>query len=143
VIVTLIARSGDRRANVEDYNGIGFQSPVLAFSLSLFLLSLFGMPLTAGFMGKIVVFREAVRQGYAWLVVLAVINTAISAYYYLRLIIVMFFRERTTAWSAPHVPVSAAAALALTIVAVLYLGLFPGRIIDALQTKPVTALTRR
>jgi len=143
VIVTLIARSGDRRANVEDYNGIGFQSPVLAFSLSLFLLSLFGMPLTAGFMGKIVVFREAVRQGYAWLVVLAVINTAISAYYYLRLIIVMFFRERTTPWSAPRVPVSAAAALALTIVAVLYLGLFPGRIIDALQTKPVTALTRR
>ena len=66
VVVTLIARSGDRRTEVEDYNGIGFQSPVLAFSLSLFLLSLLGMPLTAGFMGKIVVFREALRQGYVW-----------------------------------------------------------------------------
>lgn len=143
VIVTLIARGGDRRTEVEDYNGIGFQSPVLAFSLSLFLLSLLGMPLTAGFMGKIVVFREALRQGYVWLVVLAVINTAISAYYYLRLIIVMFFRERTTTWHTPRIPISAGIALALTILGVLYLGIFPGRVIEALQTKTISALTRR
>jgi len=143
VVVTLIARGGDRRTEVEDYNGIGFQSPVLAFSLSLFLLSLLGIPLTAGFMGKIVVFREALRQGYVLLVVLAVINTAISAYYYLRLIIVMFFRERVTSWSAPRIPVSAALALVLTIIGVLYLGIFPGRIIDALQTHSTLTLTRR
>jgi NADH-quinone oxidoreductase subunit N len=143
VVVTLIARSGDRRTEIEDYNGIGFQSPVLAFSLSLFMLSLLGMPLTAGFMGKIVVFREALRQGYVWLVVLAVINTAISAYYYLRLIIVMFFRERTTTWNAPRIPLSAAVALVITILGVLYLGIFPGRVIDALQAKPTPALTRR
>lgn len=143
VVVTLIARNGDRRTEVEDYNGIGFKSPVLAFSLSLFLLSLLGMPLTAGFMGKIVVFREAVRQGYVGLVVIAVVNTAISAYYYLRLIIVMFFRERSTTWTAPRIPASAAVALLLTILAVFYLGIFPGRVIDALQTKPVVSLSRR
>ena len=143
VVVTLIARSGDRRTEVEDYNGIGFTSPVLAFSLSLFLLSLLGMPLTAGFMGKIVVFREAVRQGYVGLVVIAVLNTAISAYYYLRLIIVMFFRERSTTWTAPRIPASAAVALALTVVGVLYLGLFPGRVINALQSKPVVSLSKR
>ena len=143
VVVTLIARSGDHRADVEDYNGIGFQSPVLSFSLSLFLLSLLGMPLTAGFMGKILVFREAVQQGYVLLVVLAVINTAISAYYYLRLIIVMFFRERTTPWIAPRVPASAALALALTVIGVLYLGLFPGKVIDALRPKTILSLTRR
>src|SRR6185436_2701181 len=95
-IVQLVARAGDRRTEVEDYNGIGFQSPVLAFSLTLFLLSLLGMPLTAGFMGKILVFRAALDQGYIVLVVIGVLNTAVSAYYYLRLIIVMFFRERTT-----------------------------------------------
>ena len=143
VVVTLIARSGDRRTEVEDYNGIGFKSPLLAFSLSLFLLSLLGMPLTAGFMGKIVVFREALRQGYVGLVVIAVINTAISAYYYLRLIIVMFFRERSTAWTPPRIPASAAVALVLTIVGVLYLGMFPGRIINALQSKPVVSLSKR
>jgi NADH-quinone oxidoreductase subunit N len=143
VVVTLIARSGDRRTEVEDYNGIGFSSPVLAFSLSLFLLSLLGMPLTAGFIGKIVVFREAIRQGYVGLVVIAVLNTAISAYYYLRLIIVMFFRERSTSWSAPRIPASAAVALILTILGVFYLGLFPGRVINALQSKPVVSLSKR
>src|SRR5713226_1022222 len=88
-VVQLIARVGDRRTEVEDYNGIGFQSPVLAFSLTLFLLSLLGMPLTAGFIGKVMVFRAAIDQRYYGLVVIGVLNTAVSAYYYLRLIIVM------------------------------------------------------
>src|SRR5512132_2960323 len=123
-VVQLIARNGDRRTSIEDYNGIGFQSPWLAFCLSLFLLSLLGMPLTAGFIGKVMVFRAALAQGYYVLVVIGVLNTAVSAYYYLRLIIVMFFRERTTAWSAPQVPASIRLALVLTILGVLYLGLF-------------------
>ncbi len=142
-IVTIIARKGDQRNEVEDYNGIGFSSPVLAFSLSIFLLSLLGMPLTAGFMGKIMVFSAAVNQGYIWLVVLGVLNTAISAYYYLRLIIVMFFRERTTAWEPPRVPASVAVALILTIVGVFYLGLFPGRVINAFSPKPASPVVVR
>ncbi|HKO96987.1 MAG TPA: NADH-quinone oxidoreductase subunit N [Pyrinomonadaceae bacterium] len=142
-VVQLIARDGDRRTEVEDYNGIGFQSPWLAFCLSLFLLSLLGMPLTAGFIGKVMVFRAALDQGYYVLVVIGVLNTAVSAYYYLRLIIVMFFRERTTVWHAPRVPAGIGVALVLTILGVLYLGLFPGRVINALQTKPVVPVTMR
>src|SRR5436853_545790 len=142
-IVTLIARSGDRRNEVDDYNGIGFLSPVLAFSLSLFLLSLLGIPLTAGFMGKIMVFSAALREGYIWLVVIAVLNTAVSAYYYLRLIIVMFFRERTEAWEPPRIPASVALALVLTIVGVFYLGLFPGRVINAFSSRPAISLLAR
>ena len=142
-VVQLIARAADRRTEVEDYNGIGFQSPWLAFSLSLFLLSLLGMPLTAGFIGKVMVFRAALDQGYYVLVVIGVLNTAVSAYYYLRLIIVMFFRERTTAWSAPQVPASIRLALVLTILGVLYLGLFPDRVINALQMKPVVSASVR
>ncbi|HEX8143256.1 MAG TPA: NADH-quinone oxidoreductase subunit N [Pyrinomonadaceae bacterium] len=144
-VVTVIARSGDRRTEVEDYNGIGFRAPALAFTLSLFLLSLLGMPLTAGFMGKIMVFRAALNERYYWLVVIAVLNTAISAYYYLRLIIVMFFRERTTEWNAPRVPAAALAALIITVLGVFYLGLFPGRVIDAFQKRPgiSTAATAR
>ena len=87
-IVTLLAQKNDRRTEFEDYNGIGFKTPVLAFSLSLFMLSLLGLPLTAGFMGKVLVFRPALEAGntlLTLLVVVAVINTAISAYYYLRL----------------------------------------------------------
>ena len=142
-IVTIIARKGDQQNEVEDYNGIGFRSPVLAFSLSIFLLSLLGMPLTAGFMGKIMVFSAAVNQGYIWLVVLGVLNTAISAYYYLRLIIVMFFRERTAAWEPPRIPASVAVALILTIVGVFYLGLFPGRVINAFSPKPASPVVVR
>ncbi len=134
-VVQLIARSGDRRTSIEDYRGIGFESPVLAFSLSLFLLSLLGMPLTAGFMGKILVFGAAIEQKYYGLVIVGVLNTAVSAYYYLRLIIVMFFGERTMAWSAPKVPASVAVALLITVLGVLYLGIFPGRVINALHTK--------
>ena len=134
-VVQLIARSGDRRTAIEDYRGIGFESPVLAFSLSLFMLSLLGMPLTAGFMGKIMVFGAAIDQQFYGLVIVAVLNTAISAYYYLRLIIVMFFGERTMAWNAPKIPASVALALVITVLGVLYLGIFPGRVINALQTR--------
>lgn len=142
-VVQLIARAGDRRTEVEDYNGIGFQTPLLASALSLFLLSLLGMPLTAGFMGKIMVFRAALDQGYVTLVVIGVLNTAVSAYYYLRLIIVMFFRERTTMWMAPQIPASVAFTLILTAAGVLYLGLFPGQVINALQKEPIVSLTMR
>jgi NADH-quinone oxidoreductase subunit N len=142
-VVQVIARSGDRRTSVEDYNGIGFQSPVLAFSLTLFLLSLLGMPLTAGFIGKIMVFGAAIDQHYYLLVVIGVLNTAVSAYYYLRLIIVMFFRERTTAWTAPPIPASIALALLITALGVLYLGIFPGRVINALQAKAIVSASTR
>lgn len=142
-VVQLIARAGDRRTEVEDYNGIGFQSPWLAFSLSLFLLSLLGMPLTAGFIGKVLVFRAALDQGYYLLVVIGVLNTAISAYYYLRLIIVMFFRERSTAWNPPRIPASIRVALALTLLGVFYLGLFPGRVINALSIRRAVAVSMK
>ncbi len=142
-VVTMIARRGDRQTTVDDYNGIGFAAPVLAFSLSLFLLSLLGMPLTAGFMGKIFVFSAALKQGYVWLVVIGVLNTAVSAYYYLRLIIVMFFRERTGTWELPHLPASMALALILTIAGVFYLGLFPGRVFSVFQSKPAISVRMR
>jgi NADH-quinone oxidoreductase subunit N len=144
-VVIIIARSGDRRTEVEDYSGIGFRAPALSLALSLFLLSLLGMPLTAGFIGKVLVFRAALAQSpqgsrYVWLVVVGVVNTAISAYYYLRLVVAMYFRERTTGWAAPRIPASLTVALVLTILGTLYLGIFPGRIIEALRVpRPVVS----
>ena len=132
-IVTLLGQKNDRRTEFEDYNGIGFKSPVLAFSLSLFMLSLLGLPLTAGFMGKVLVFRPALEAGNVMLVVLvvvAVVNTAISAYYYLRLIVVMFFRERTTDWTAPRIPAAIATALIIAVLGVFYFGIFGNGVIE-------------
>jgi len=139
-IVALLGQKNDRRTEFEDYNGIGFKSPVLAFALSLFMLSLLGLPLTAGFMGKVLVFRPALEAGNAMLtllVVVAVVNTAISAYYYLRLIVVMFFRDRTDEWFAPRIPTALAAVLIITIVGVLYFGIFSDGVIERFSQSPV------
>lgn len=132
-IVTLLAEKNDRRTEFEDYNGIGFRAPVIAFTLSLFMLSLLGLPLTAGFMGKILVFRPALEAGNALItgtVIVAVVNTAISAYYYLRLIVVMFFRERTTDWFVPKMPVGLAVVILVTVLGVFYLGIFSDGVIE-------------
>ena len=146
-IITLLGQKNDRRTEFDDYNGIGFKSPVLAFTLSLFMLSLLGIPLTAGFMGKVLVFRPALESGnilLAIVVVAAVINTAISAYYYLRLVVVMFFRERTTQWLEPKMPVGLAAALLIAVIGVFYFGLFSSSVIEKFsqQTRTVGALTK-
>jgi NADH-quinone oxidoreductase subunit N len=138
-VVTLLAQKNDRRCEFEDYNGIGFRAPVLAFSLSLFMLSLLGLPLTAGFMGKVLVFRPALEAGnplLTGLVIVAVINTAISAYFYLRFIVVMFFRERTTEWFAPKIPTALAAVLIVTVIGVLYFGIFSENIIERFAQSP-------
>ncbi len=142
-IVTLLGQKNDRRTEFEDYNGIGFKSPVLAFSLSLFMLSLLGLPLTAGFMGKVLVFRPALEAGSSLLtilVVVAVINTAISAYYYLRLIVVMFFRERTTEWFEPRISTALAAVLIITVLGVFYFGIFSDRVIERFSHSPVAQI---
>ena len=142
-IVTLLAQKNDRRTEFEDYNGIGFKSPVLAFSLTLFMLSLFGLPLTAGFMGKILVFRPALEAGnplVTTLVVVAVIGSAISAYYYLRLIVVMFFRERTSQWIEPKMSPALTAALVISIVGVFYLGIFSDGLISRFAKTPSAAV---
>lgn len=138
-IISLLAQRNDRRTEFEDFNGIGFLSPVLSFSLSLFMLSLFGLPLTAGFMGKIMVFRPALEAGNTLLtvvVITAVINSAISAYYYLRLIVIMFFKDRVADWHQPKVPVTVAAALVFAVAGVFYLGLFSDSVIKKFSSSP-------
>lgn len=141
-VVTLLGEKNDRRTEFEDYNGIGFKSPILAFTLSLFMLSLLGLPLTAGFIGKVLVFRPALETGSTMLtalVVIAVVNTAISAYYYLRLIVVMFFKERTSYWLAPKIPVALGVVLVITVLGVFYLGLFGNSTIKTFTQPPVNA----
>ena len=138
-IITLLGQKNDRRTDFEDFNGIGFKSPVLSFTLSLFMLSLLGLPLTGGFIGKVLVFRPALEAGNVLLtvvVVAAVVNTAISAYYYLRLIVVMFFKERTTDWMEPKMPAAFAAVLLITVLGVFYFGIFGNSVIQKFTEQP-------
>lgn len=131
-VVEVIARRGDQLTNISDYSGIGFRAIGLASALSLFLLSLAGVPLTAGFMGKLLVFKSAWGAGFHGLVIIAVINSAISWYYYLRVIVVMFFSEPKSEFRAQAAR-PLAAALALMVLATFYLGIVPGRVLAALE----------
>ncbi len=140
-VVTLLAEKNDRRTEFEDYNGIGFRSPILSFSLSLFMLSLLGLPLTAGFIGKVLVFRPALEAGNTLvtiMVVAAVVNTAISAYYYLRMIVVMFFKDRASDWKSPQLTTAMAVALVISVIGVLYLGVFGDSLIKRFSISPPT-----
>ncbi|HLG14476.1 MAG TPA: NADH-quinone oxidoreductase subunit N [Blastocatellia bacterium] len=132
-IIEVIARRGDVSTQIKDYAGIGFQSLGLASALSIFLLGLAGIPLTAGFMGKLLVFKSAWAAGYHALVVVAVINSAISWYYYLRVPVVMFFSEPAVGFKRPLLSRSLIAALVLAILGTFYLGIMPGRVLEALE----------
>lgn len=117
---------------IENFAGMGKRAPLLALSLTLCLISLVGMPPAAGFMAKYYIFSGAVENGLLWLVIIAVINSVISAYYYLRVVKVMWFGE---AASEEGVPSSWALRIALIIAAagVLLLGIFPGYLIHTAQ----------
>jgi NADH-quinone oxidoreductase subunit N len=110
---------------IDDYSGMGKRAPLLALALTLCLVSLIGMPPAAGFMAKFYIFSGAVQHGLLWLVVIAVINSVISAYYYLRVVKVMWLGESA---SGEKVPSSGAlrVALSLSCLGVLLLGIVPG-----------------
>ena len=114
---------------IEDYSGMGKRAPLLALGLTLCLISLIGMPPAAGFMAKFYIFSGAVQQGLLWLVIIAVINSVISAYYYLRVVKVMWLGKPV---SEEKVPSSGALRLALSVscLGVLLLGVIPGFVME-------------
>ncbi len=92
-VVSHFANAGERYVTLEDYEGLGRTSPLLAATLTIFLLSLIGIPMTGGFFAKFYVFSAAVKANLIWLTIIGVVNSAIGAYYYLRIIVVMYMRE--------------------------------------------------
>jgi NADH-quinone oxidoreductase subunit N len=123
--IAIIAISGKLNSDlIEGYEGMGKRAPLLALALTLCLFSLIGMPPAAGFMAKFYIFSAAVNHGLLWLVIIAVINSVISAYYYLRVVKVMWLGETT---SVEKVPSSGALRLALFLccLGVLLLGIIP------------------
>ena len=118
---------------IEDYSGMIKRAPVLTLALSLSLISLIGMPPAAGFMAKFYIFNSAVQNGLLWLVVIAVLNSVISAFYYLRVVKVMWFGEPA---SDEKVPTSGAMKLSLVIssLGVLVLGIIPGYIMGLAES---------
>ena len=113
--------------NIDQYQNFGYTRPVLATCMMLFLVSLGGLPPTAGFFGKFYLFRAVLQEGYVWAVVIAVLNSAVSFYYYLRIVIAMFTPQKDAAPVAVgSIALPIIVTLILTVWGTISLGLFPG-----------------
>jgi NADH-quinone oxidoreductase subunit N len=134
-IVSELGGKGERYLTQDNYAGLGTRQPFTAAMLSLFLLSLLGLPITAGFFGKLYIFNAAIKSKLLWLAILMAINSVIGAYYYLRLIVVMYMHEYKGAVPGDaSKALSPTAAMVVTVAAMItvYLGLLPNHVLGLL-----------
>ena len=130
----ILARTEDGESlMISDYAGLGFKKPLLALFMTLMLLSLAGFPPTAGFVGKFYIFRSAVESGQIWLVIIGAINTAISAFYYLRVVVAMYMREPEAELDFLAYPRLLIVALTLAAIGVVLIGILPSYFLSPAQ----------
>ena len=129
-VVAWIGNRSDERLYVDDWAGVGAARPAIALAMTLFLLSLGGVPPTGGFFGKFYLFKAAMESPQLyWLVVVGVLNSVVSVYYYLRIVVAMYFRDSIRPL-APTDGVTMRLGLLLTAIAVVLLGVFPGTFVE-------------
>jgi NADH-quinone oxidoreductase subunit N len=134
-VVSHFASTGEKYVTLDDYSGLGRRSPLLAAILTIFLLSLIGIPVTGGFFAKFYVFSAALKSNLVGLTIIGVMNSAIAAYYYLRIIVYMYMREERTEAPVARIPAGLGIGLAISLIATIYLGVMPGRVLEyALQS---------
>jgi NADH-quinone oxidoreductase subunit N len=131
--VILLGKKGEENTLINDYAGIGFKYPLLAASMTIFLLSMAGIPPLAGFMAKFYVFSAAVKEKFYWLAILGVLNSAVSVYYYLRVTVLMYFRESEREITGLQFSPAPVIALILSVIGTLYMGIFPANVLSFAQ----------
>jgi NADH-quinone oxidoreductase subunit N len=139
-IVTMLGRGEDKLVNLADFAGLGAKRPGLAALLSVFLLSLAGVPGTAGFAGKFFIFRAALESRLLWLAIIGVLTTVVSFYYYLYVIVQMYMREPAEEFADVSVPASLKFALLVSVVGTLYLGVLPTTVLEWTSSATLTTL---
>jgi NADH-quinone oxidoreductase subunit N len=139
-IVTMLGRGEDKLVNLTDFAGLGAKRPGLAALLSVFLLSLAGVPGTAGFAGKFFIFRAALESRLLWLAIIGVLTTVVSFYYYLYVIVQMYMRDPAEEFTDVRVPASVKFALLVSVVGTLYLGVLPTTVLEWTSSATLTTL---
>jgi len=129
-VLVLIGKKGEENLTLDGIAGLGYKKPFLGIALSIFLLSLMGMPPTAGFAGKFYIFAGAVKAGYIWLAVLGVLNSAVSLYYYLRVMVQMYFKDPEEDFAWVRLNLSTVLTIIIAIVGVVYLGVAPSGLMN-------------
>ena len=137
-IITMVRDAGGEATNLATWSGIGRKSPVVASAFAVFMLALAGIPLTSGFVGKFAVFAAAIEAGMVWLVIVGVVASLIAAFFYVRVIVVMFFAQPTDQTASVVVPsafttVALAAGAAVTVI----LGMVPQPVLDLVTNADV------
>ena len=131
-IINLVEQEGDQNLLLDDYAGLSYSQPLLAVLMAIFMFALAGVPPFSGFFGKYYIFLAAIRAKMVWLAIIGVLTSLVSAYYYLRLVVLMFFREgRTNIETSPSRIV--VTKIVVSAFLVLLLGLFPSIIIQTAQ----------
>ena len=134
-VIIHMCGKGETNLRIEDLAGLGKTQPVTAAMLTIFLLSLIGVPLTGGFFGKFYIFQAALQSHLVWLTVLGLLNSAVAAYYYLRLLVMMYMHEpgEVAEGLEPLTP-GLRAALILPAIGIFFLGVMPGVILSFAQS---------
>ena len=132
-IVAMLRRKDVVGDELKDLSGLYRRQPFAAVAMLVFMMSLGGIPPTAGFMGKFWIFSAAIESGFVWLAVIGVVNSAISLYYYIRVVVFMWIKEEVDDSPIPVLP-SMAVALGITIAGSLFFGVFPQPLFDQAQT---------
>lgn len=132
-VVIIVSQKGDEFIQIHDFAGLGFKHPGLAVAMSLFMLSMAGIPPTAGFVGKFYIFSAAIKSGYIGLAVIGVINSVISVFYYLRIMVIMYMKEPTRDFNPLTLSPLIVVAVVLSVIGTLHLGIFPSKIMEIAQ----------
>ena len=137
-IVIVLSQKGDEFIQINDYAGLGYKRPLLAIAMTLFMFSMAGIPPMAGFVGKFYIFSAAMKSGYVGLAVIGVINSVISVYYYLRITVIMYMKEPTRDFSPLTISPLIVAAIVISVVGTLQLGIFPSKVMEIVQHSILT-----
>jgi NADH-quinone oxidoreductase subunit N len=129
-VVATVGRKGEKFQSIYDYSGLARKHPWLALAMTIFLFSLAGIPPMVGFVGKLFIFTEAVAAGLIGLVVIAVLNSLVSVYYYLRVIYLMYMKEEWEETPSFKVPITVSILLVLTFIFTIWLGIFPSGLLE-------------
>lgn len=132
-IIIMLGRKGEENAQLSDYSGLGYKHPLLAITMTIFLLSMAGIPPLAGFVGKFYVFSAAIKSGFITLAIIGVINSVISVYYYLRVTVFMYMKDPMREFSPLSTSPYVILVLLLTLWGTIQFGIFPANIIELAQ----------
>ena len=127
-IIILLGRKGEENLELENYSGLAYKHPLLALSMTVFLLSLGGLPPFAGFVAKFYIFSAAIEEGFVTLVIIAVLNSAISFYYYLKVVVFMYMKEPAGEFKISLTPMTLLVVI-IGIIGTVELGIYPDPII--------------